>query len=75
MASVTGAHPLLDDIERQIAEREQAPRRDLIIAFARALLRRTARDRLQELDLEELARQVVELYDFADQRREPSPCA
>ena len=62
------AHPLLGELEELIASRESPPRDERLASFARVLLGRTLHERLRTFDLEELYRQTVGLYDFADTR-------
>ena len=62
------AHPLLGELEELIASRESPPRSERLVSFARVLLGRTLHERLRTFDLEELYRQTVGLYDFADAR-------
>jgi len=62
------AHPLLGELEELIASRESPPRDERLASFARVLLGRTLHERLRTFDLEELYRQTVGLYDFADAR-------
>ena len=69
--AVTGAHPLLEEIEGAIIASQTGARREPLLAFTHALLKRTARDRLQSLSTEELARQVMDLFEMVDERRDP----
>ena len=69
--AVTGAHPLLEEIEGAIIASQPGARREPLLAFNNALLKRTARDRLQSLSTEELARQVMDLFEMVDERRDP----
>src|SRR5215218_10246925 len=62
------AHPLLRDLEAAIGAREPGPRGERLAGLGRALLARTLHERLRTFDLEEVYRQVAELYDFADAR-------